>query len=109
DGQDHVSLLQYPSIRDRLIMLDGWSKTYAMTGWRMGYAVWPQALVDHAIRLAVNDHSCVNAASQYAGIAALNGPEAAVLDMVAQFDRRRQIIVDGLNKIDGISCRNSAG
>lgn len=109
DGQDHVSLLQYPSIRDRLIMLDGWSKTYAMTGWRMGYAVWPQALVDHAIRLAVNDHSCVNAASQYAGIAALNGPEEAVLDMVAQFDRRRQIIVDGLNKIDGISCRNSAG
>jgi len=109
DGREHVSLLQYPSIRDRLIMLDGWSKTYAMTGWRMGYAVWPEHLVDHVTRLAVNDHSCVNAATQHAGIAALTGPEGTVRDMLAQFDRRRSVIVDGLNQIDGITCRDAAG
>jgi aspartate aminotransferase len=108
-GRNHVSLLQYPQIRDRLIMLDGWSKTYAMTGWRMGYAVWPAALVDHATRLCINDHSCVNAAAQYAGIAALNGPQDAVADMLAQFDARRQVIVDGLNALPGVRCTDSAG
>ena len=70
DGAEHVSLLRYPSIRDRLILLDGWSKTYAMTGWRLGYGVWPEALFPHAERLAINCHSCVNAAAQFAGIAA---------------------------------------
>jgi aspartate aminotransferase len=77
-GREHVSLLQYPEIRDRLIMLDGWSKTYAMTGWRLGYAVWPDALVEHATRLCINDHSCVNAATQFAGIAALEGSQEPV-------------------------------
>ncbi|MBO9467461.1 pyridoxal phosphate-dependent aminotransferase [Tropicibacter sp. R15_0] len=109
DGREHVSLLQYPEIRDRLIMLDGWSKTYAMTGWRLGYAVWPDACVDHVTRLCINDHSCVNAATQYAGIAALTGPQDAVHDMVAQFDKRRQIIVDGLNALPGIRCSDAAG
>ncbi|SMX29078.1 Aspartate aminotransferase [Pelagimonas phthalicica] len=108
-GREHVSLLQYPEIRDRLIMLDGWSKTYAMTGWRLGYAVWPDACVDHVTRLCINDHSCVNAATQYAGIAALSGPQDAVHDMVAQFDKRRQIIVDGLNALPGIRCSDAAG
>jgi aspartate/methionine/tyrosine aminotransferase len=68
DGETHVCLLQYPSIRDRLILLNGWSKTYAMTGWRLGYAVWPGKLYDQARKLAVNLHSCVNAAAQYAGL-----------------------------------------
>src|ERR1043166_300091 len=77
DGEAHVCLLNYPSIRDRLILLNGWSKTYAMTGWRLGYAVWPGKLYDYARKLAVNLHSCVNAASQYAGIAALTGPQDA--------------------------------
>lgn len=108
-GREHVSLLQYPEIRDRLIMLDGWSKTYAMTGWRLGYAVWPDACVDHVTRLCINDHSCVNAATQYAGIAALSGPQDAVHDMVGQFDKRRQIIVDGLNALPGIRCSDAAG
>ncbi|WP_299925766.1 pyridoxal phosphate-dependent aminotransferase [uncultured Pelagimonas sp.] len=108
-GREHVSLLQYPEIRDRLIMLDGWSKTYAMTGWRLGYAVWPDACVDHVTRLCINDHSCVNAATQFAGIAALNGPQDAVRDMVAQFDKRRQIIVDGLNALPGVRCADAAG
>jgi aspartate/methionine/tyrosine aminotransferase len=109
DGREHVSLLQYPEIRDRLIMLDGWSKTYAMTGWRLGYAVWPDALVDHAVRLCINDHSCVNAASQYAGLAALTGPQAAVHEMVAAFDQRRKIIVSELNQIPGFRCADAAG
>ena len=109
DGRTHVSLLQYPEIRDRLIMLDGWSKTYAMTGWRLGYAVWPESLVGHATRLCINDHSCVNAATQYAGLAALTGPQDAVHDMVAAFDERRRIIVSELNQIPGFRCVDAAG
>ncbi|WP_422032531.1 pyridoxal phosphate-dependent aminotransferase [Roseovarius sp.] len=108
-GREHVSLLQYPEIRDRLIMLDGWSKTYAMTGWRLGYAVWPEAAVDHVTRLCINDHSCVNAATQHAGIAALNGPQDAVREMVAEFDARRQVIVEALNGLPGVRCADAAG
>jgi len=108
-GREHVSLLQYPEIRDRLIMLDGWSKTYAMTGWRLGYAVWPDAMVDHVIRLCINDHSCVNAATQYAGIAALTGPQDAVEAMVAEFDQRRAFIVEALNGLPGVRCADPAG
>ncbi|WP_228028488.1 pyridoxal phosphate-dependent aminotransferase [Donghicola mangrovi] len=108
-GREHVSLLQYPEIRDRLIMLDGWSKTYAMTGWRLGYAVWPDAAVDHVTRLCINDHSCVNAPTQFAGLAALTGPQDCVTDMVAQFDARRQVIVDALNDLPGVRCADAAG
>lgn len=109
DGREHVSLLQYPEIRDRLIMLDGWSKTYAMTGWRIGYAVWPDELVAHATRLCINDHSCVNAATQYAGLAALTGPQDEVYKMVEAFDERRKIIVSELNQIPGFRCADAAG
>ena len=109
DGHAHTSLLSYPELEDRLILLDGWSKTYAMTGWRMGYSVWPRALVDGAVRLAVNCHSCVNASAQYAGIAALEGPQDAVRDMVSAFDSRRRVIVDGLNGLPGVRCRNPVG
>ncbi|MHA3916295.1 pyridoxal phosphate-dependent aminotransferase [Halovulum sp. GXIMD14793] len=108
-GRDHVSLLSYPEIRDRLILLDGWSKTYAMTGWRLGYAVWPDALVDAATRLCINDHSCVNAAAQFAGLAALTGPQDAVGKMVAAFDARRSLIVEGLNRLPGVRCADAAG
>ncbi len=108
-GREHVSLLQYPEIRDRLIMLDGWSKTYAMTGWRLGYAVWPDAAVDHVTRLCINDHSCVNAPTQFAGLAALTGPQDCVTEMVAQFDARRQVIVDALNGLPGVRCADAAG
>src|SRR5579859_2818733 len=104
DGETHVCLLSYPSIRDRLILLNGWSKTYAMTGWRLGYAIWPGKLYDYARKLAVNLHSCVNAPTQYAGIAALTGPQDAVVHMREQFDRRRKLVVEGLNKLPGISC-----
>jgi aspartate/methionine/tyrosine aminotransferase len=109
DGREHVSLLNYPEIRDRLIMLDGWSKTYAMTGWRLGYAVWPDCMVDPVTRLCINDHSCVNAATQYAGIAALEGPQDAVHDMVRQFDERREVIVRELNTLPGVRCADAAG
>ena len=104
DGEQHVTLLNYPSIRDRLILLNGWSKTYAMTGWRLGYAIFPGKLYDYARKLAVNLHSCVNAPTQYAGIAALTGPQDAVAHMRAEFDKRRKLVVDGLNKLPGVSC-----
>ncbi len=104
DGEKHVCLLSYPSIRDRLILLNGWSKTYAMTGWRLGYAVWPGKLYDYARKLAVNLHSCVNASAQYAGLAALQGPQDEVVKMVAEFDKRRRVVVEGLNKLPGVSC-----
>jgi aspartate/methionine/tyrosine aminotransferase len=109
DGETHVCLLSYPSIRDRLILLNGWSKTYAMTGWRLGYAVWPGKLYDYARKLAVNLYSCVNAATQWAGLAALTGPQADVAKMVAEFDRRRRVVVDGLNKLPGVSCATPKG
>ena len=109
DGRAHVSLLDYPEIRERLILLDGWSKTYAMTGWRLGYAIWPKAMIEAATRLAINCHSCVNAAAQYAGIAALTGPQQPVADMVAAFAARRRVVVDELNGIPGLSCIDPGG
>jgi aspartate/methionine/tyrosine aminotransferase len=109
DGREHVSLLSYPSIRDRLILLDGWSKTYAMTGWRLGYSVWPEKLVAQAERLAINCHSCVNASAQYAGLAALEGPQDAVHDMVAAFAKRRKVIVRALNQLPGVTCVEPGG
>ena len=109
DGEEHVTLLNYPSIRDRLILLNGWSKTYAMTGWRLGYSVWPAKLYDYARKLAVNSYSCVNAPTQYAGLAALTGPQDDVKKMVAAFDRRRKVVVEGLNKLPGVSCRTPKG
>jgi len=109
DGAQHVSLLGYPSIRDRLILLDGWSKTYAMTGWRMGYGVWPERLIGPAQRLAINCHSCVNAAAQYAGIAALEGPREPVQRMVEAFAERRQMIVPALNGLPGFRCVRPGG
>jgi len=109
DDVPHASLTAYPEISDRLILLDGWSKTYAMTGWRLGWAVWPEALVPHAIRLAINIHSCVNAATQYAGIEALQGPQDTVERMVQAFDERRGVIVDRLNQLPGFRCQRPGG
>ena len=109
EGREHVSLLSYPEIRDQVIMLDGWSKTYAMTGWRIGYAIWPHSMVETVTRLCINDHSCVNASAQYAALAALQGPKDEVLYMVEQFDARRKIIVQALNDLPNVSCANAAG
>ncbi|ODT30451.1 MAG: aspartate aminotransferase [Kaistia sp. SCN 65-12] len=114
DGQRHTSLLQFPEIRDRLIVLNGWSKTWAMTGWRLGWSIWPGGdrgahLYDKVRKLAVNSWSCVNAPAQYAGIAAIDGPQDEVEKMMRAFDSRRKIVVEGLNAIDGISCVTPKG
>ena len=109
DGVPHASLTTYPEIADRLILLDGWSKTYAMTGWRLGWGVWPGNLAEHATRLAINVNSCVNASAQYAGIAALDGPQDAVASMVEAFDRRRGVIVERLNALPGFRCAVPGG
>jgi len=109
DGRRHASILHYPDLKDRAIMLDGWSKTYAMTGWRLGYAIWPKALVEGATRLCINCHSCVNAATQYAGIAALEGSQDAVDAMMETFAERRRVIVDALNGLPGFRCVEPGG
>jgi aspartate aminotransferase len=109
DGAEHVSLLTYPSLRERVILLDGCSKTYAMTGWRLGYGVWPKAIFPAAERLAINCHSCVNSAAQYAGIAALTGPKDATRHMVAAFAERRALIVRALNALPGFRCATPGG
>ena len=109
DGLAHQTLLAYPEIRDRLILLDGWSKTYAMTGWRLGYSVWPKAWRDVARKLAVNSYSCVNSSAQFAGIAALKGPQDLVATMRAEFDRRRKAVTAGLNRLPGVSAVTPKG
>ena len=109
DGEEHATLLAYPELRDRLILLNGWSKTYAMTGWRLGYSVWPDRLYDNARKLAVNAWSCVNAPAQFAALEALIGPQDAVAQMRAEFDTRRKLVVDLLNDIPGVSCITPKG
>ncbi len=104
DGLAHKSLLEYEALRDRVILLNGWSKTYAMTGWRLGYGVWPSTLINQARKLAVNSHSCVNASAQFAGIAALEGPQDCVAEMVGAFDRRRSLVARRMNQLPGVSC-----
>jgi aspartate aminotransferase len=105
----HASVLDVDGMADRTILLDGWSKTFAMTGWRLGFGVFPPALVEPVTRLTINSVSCTSAFSQYAAIAALEGPWLAVDEMVAEFRRRRDIIVAGLNDIPGISCLEPQG
>ncbi|MDP3544130.1 MAG: pyridoxal phosphate-dependent aminotransferase [Elusimicrobiota bacterium] len=101
----HLSLLTYPGMKERTILLDGFSKTWAMTGWRLGYGVGPKWLIDAIAKLSTNDHSCVPAFSQYAAIEALTGPQDSVTAMVAEFKRRRDVIVKGLNALPGVTCK----
>ena len=114
DDEQHTSLLQFPEIRERLIILNGWSKTWAMTGWRMGWSIWPNSkesgnLYDKVRKLAVNCWSCVNAPTQFAGIAAIDGPQDEVEAMMRAFDRRRKVVVEGLNSLPGVSCITPKG
>ena len=108
-GGEHASVLEFDGMADRTILLDGWSKTFAMTGWRLGFGVFPAPLVEPVTRLAINSVSCTSAFSQYAALAALEGPWDPVTEMVAEFRRRRDVIVAGLNDIPGISCLTPAG
>jgi aspartate/methionine/tyrosine aminotransferase len=103
-GGTHRSIASLPGMKDRCIILDGFSKTWAMTGWRLGYGVGPKWLIDAIAKLATNDHSCVASFAQIAAIEALQGPQDDVKKMVAEFQRRRDVIVKGLNSIPGISC-----
>ena len=109
DDLGHISLLQYPEIKDQLITLDGWSKTFAMTGWRIGFAVWPKKLIPYVTRLCINSHSCVNAATQYAGIEALTGPYHEIQNMLTEFDIRRHMICNELNLLPQIKCMLPGG
>ncbi|WP_170477099.1 pyridoxal phosphate-dependent aminotransferase [Ruegeria arenilitoris] len=109
DGEEHVTLLSYPEIRDRVILLNGWSKTYAMTGWRLGYSVWPDELYQKARKLAVNAWSCVNTPAQFAALEALTGPQDAVGEMLSEFNARRKLVVRLLNDIPGVSCITPKG
>lgn len=106
---EHVSIATFPGMAERTIILDGFSKTYAMTGWRLGYGIMPPDLVPHVTRLVTNSVSCTATFIQKAGVAALEGPMDDVTKMVEEFRVRRQVIVDGLNAIPRIRCANPAG
>ena len=101
----HLSVLCQPGMKERCILLDGFSKTWAMTGWRLGYGVGPKWLIDAIAKLSTNDHSCVSSFSQVAAIEALTGPQDSVAKMVSEFKRRRDVIVAGLNALPGFSCK----
>tara|TARA_B100001123_G_scaffold419800_1_gene525420 strand:- start:2475 stop:3635 length:1161 start_codon:yes stop_codon:yes gene_type:complete len=109
DKNKMPSLIEYETIRDRLILLDGWSKTFCMTGWRLGWSVWPKKIIDHVNKLCVNDHSCPSAVSQYAGIEALKGPMNEVNNIVLEFQKRRNFIYKKLNELDSINCFKPGG
>jgi aspartate aminotransferase len=108
EGEFH-SILGCPGMRDLTILLDGFSKSYAMTGWRLGYGVMPVALAEHVTRLMVNSASCTATFVQLAGIAALQGDQTPVTRMVAEFRRRRDLVVEGLNGLPGVRCARPGG
>ena len=109
DQKKIPTFFDYPNLYNRLIVLDGWSKAYSMTGWRLGWGVWPEHLVEHVIKFCVNNHSCVNAAVQFGGIAALDGPDNSIMMMMDKFTKRRKLIFEGLNSINGIECSLPGG
>ena len=109
DKKEIPTFFNYPNLYDRLIVLNGWSKTYAMTGWRLGWGVWPENLLEHVFKFCVNNHSCVNTSAQYGAIAALDGPEDHLNDMMKEFTTRRKLIVDGLTSLPGVECSLPGG
>jgi aspartate/methionine/tyrosine aminotransferase len=106
---DFASIASEEGLDTRTIILDGFSKTYAMTGWRLGYGVMPAELAEEVAKLQVNSNSCTSAATQHAGIAALQGPQDAVETMLAEFRARRDLIVGGLNELPGVECITPQG
>ena len=108
DGS-HTSITKFDDMVDRTIILDGFSKSYAMTGWRLGYGVFPEFMLDAVTKLMTNSVSCTSVAVQMAGIAALQGPQDSVAEMMDEFRIRRDLVVDGLNNLPGVSCRNPGG
>jgi len=108
-GQKHVSITKFPGMRERTVILDGFSKSYAMTGWRLGYGVFPDFLVEPITRLMTNSVSCTSVFSQMAAIAALEGPQDSVAAMMEEFTKRRDLVVEGLNSLPGITCLTPRG
>ena len=109
DNKEMPTFFNYPVLRDRLIVLEGWSKAYSMTGWRLGWSFWPENLIEHVNKLLINSVSCVNAAAQFAGIAALDGPDDSINQMMEKFIQRRKLIHEGLNSLPGIECSLPGG
>ncbi len=109
DNKKMPTFLNYPDLYNRLIVLNGWSKTYSMTGWRLGWSIWPEKFVEHVVKFCVNNHSCVNAAIQFGGISALDGPEESIEEMMKKFSARRKLIHEGLNNLKGIKCSLPGG
>jgi len=109
DNKEMPTFFNYPELRERLIVLEGWSKAYSMTGWRLGWSFWPKHLVEHVIKLLINSVSCVNAAAQFAGIAALDGPDDSIHEMMKKFTERRKLIHQGLNDLPGVECSLPGG
>src|SRR5208337_991771 len=109
DGHEHFSIMSVPGFKERTILLDGFSKTYAMTGWRMGYGVMRPDLAVHIARLATNSTSCTATFTQVAGIEALRGDQSEPEKMRQEFQRRRDVFVKGINQIKGFSCRLPKG
>ena len=103
------SLLEFDNIKNRLIVLEGWSKTYCMTGWRLGWSVWPENLIEYANKLCVNYNSCATSISQYAGLEAIKGSQSEIFKIVSEFQKRKEYVYDQLNKLDKISCFNPGG
>ncbi|MCK4668410.1 pyridoxal phosphate-dependent aminotransferase [Candidatus Dependentiae bacterium] len=108
-GGEHHSILSVPGVKDRTIMMDGFSKTYAMTGWRLGYGIMPVKVADQMARLMTNVNSCTATFTQIAGMEGLTGDQTEVENMVKEFGKRRDIIVDGMNSIDGFRCNKPKG
>ena len=109
DDKEMPSFFYYPELRERLIVLEGWSKAYSMTGWRLGWSFWPEHLIEHVNKLLINSVSCVNAAAQFAGIAALDGSDHSIHEMMEKFTLRRKLIYDGLNSLTGVECSLPGG
>jgi aspartate/methionine/tyrosine aminotransferase len=109
EGAKFTSFLAFKELRDRTILLDGWSKTFAMTGWRLGFGIWPKSMVEHVRKLITVDHSCVNGVAQMAGLAAMTGPMDEIEGFRKSFEKRRKLVVDGLNALPGVTCRMPGG
>ena len=109
DNKEMPTFFNYPELRERLIVLEGWSKAYSMTGWRLGWSFWPEHLIPHINKLLINSVSCVNAAAQFAGIAAQDGPDDSIHEMMLKFTQRRKLIHEGLNSLPGIECSLPGG
>jgi len=109
NDQKMPSFLNYENLRERLIVLEGWSKTFCMTGWRLGWSIWPKELYEHANKLCVNDHSCPSIISQYAGLEALKGPKDAIEKIKKEFQNRKEFVHTKLNELEKISCFEPGG